>query len=147
MTTLQTTVLVGGAIIALTAFQKFRSAGSLNFYPGSLKNIYLDGITPVATFGLVIQNPSSQSFTVKSLAGNLTANGFQIGNVSSYLPIEILANSQRTYNLTVRLSILGVVNDIISAFNGNGATQTIEFKAWANVDNLSVPITLKYKVP
>jgi len=139
--------LAAGAVIALTAFQKANASGTLNFYPDSLRNIELDGITPVATFGLVIQNPSSQRFVVKSLAGNLTANGFRIGNVSSFTPIVINANSQVVYLLTVRLSLIGVVQDIINAFNGNGVQQTVRFNAWINVDNYSVPVDMSFKIP
>ena len=133
--------------MALTAFQKASASGTLNFYPESLRHVEFDGITPVATFGLVIQNPSSQKFTIRSLAGNFTANGFRIGNVSSFTPISVNANSQTVYLLTVRLSLLGVVQDIINALNGNGIKQNVTFNAWVNVDNYSVPINMIFQIP
>jgi len=98
----------------------------------------MDGITPIATFGLMIQNPSSQSFTIKSLAGNISANGFRIGSVSSFIPLTIRPNSQQIYLLNIRLSLIGVVSDIIAAFNGNGARQVVEFNAVATFAVLNV---------
>lgn len=139
--------LVTGAIIALTALNKAAASGTLNFYPANIKSIGFDGITPVATLGLAIQNPSTQSFTINSLVGNLTANGILIGNVSSFTPVTVNASSQQVYYLSVRLSLLGIVNDLIKAFNGGGVSQTIEFKAYANVNNYTIPLTITYKVP
>jgi len=145
--TLAKTALAAGAIIALTAFSKAKAAGTLNFYPEGVRSITLDGITPIISLGLVIQNPSSSSFQVKSLVGNLSANGFIIGNVSTYQAVTVRANSQSVLVLNVRLSILGIVGDIIKAFNGEGVQQIMTFKAWANVDNYSAPITISYKIP
>jgi hypothetical protein len=147
LNTLTTAAVAAGAIIALTAFSKAKAAGTLNFYPEGVRSLSFDGITPVISIGLVIQNPSSNSFQIKSLVGNLSANGFLIGNVSTYQPVTVRPNSQSVLVLNVRLSILGVVTDIINAFQGNGVQQIMNFKAWANVDNYSAPITITYKIP
>lgn len=106
----------------------------------------MDGITPVITFSLAIQNTSNQTMVVNSLAGNLYANSFLIGNVSSYVPVRVKANGETILQLTVRLSLLGIVQDIIRAFNGNGFQQQLEFDARANIDRYQVPIKISYKV-
>lgn len=147
MTGIAKAALVTGAVIALTALNKVYASGTLNFYPASIKDISFDGITPVVTLGLAIQNPSGQSFTINSLVGNVTANGTLIGNVSSFNPVYVRANSQQIYYLNVRMSLLGIVNDIIKAFNGNGISQELKFSAYANVSNYTIPITITYKVP
>jgi len=139
-------LLVGGAIVALSAFSKAQAGGSLNFYPAAIQHIRFDGITPVATFGLAVQNPTGSRFVIKSLVGNLYANSILIGNVSSFLPFTVSPNSQAVYPLTVRLSLLGVVADIVKAFNGQGWKQSVEFKATANVDNWMIPIKINYQV-
>lgn len=146
MNVLQTSLLVGGALVAVNAFQKASAAGTLNFYPDSIKNIAFDGITPVATLGIMVQNPTGQRYQVKSLVANLTANGFNIGNVSSFTPTYIAPNSQSVYLVNVRLSLLGIVTDIINAFNGGGVRHVITFKGFANVDNFVVPINMQYVV-
>lgn len=147
MTGLAKAALVTGAVLALTALNKVYASGTLNFYPASVKDISFDGITPVVTLGLAIQNPSGQSFTVSSIVGNVTANGTLIGNVSSFNPIYVKANSQQVYYLNVRLSLLGIVNDIIKAFNGGGIGQQFVFSAYVNANNFTIPLTITYKVP
>ena len=147
MNVLTSVLLTGGAIIAFNAMQKAQASGTLNFYPASVKNIRFDGITPVVTLGLAIQNPSNQRFTIKSFAGNLYANDILIGNVSSYVNTIVAPNSQTVYDLNIRLSILGIVNDIIEAFQGNGLRQELELQAWINVDSFVVPVNIKYSIP
>lgn len=138
--------MVGG-LLAYRAISQTTAGGRLNFYPGSLREIGMDGITPVAVLGLVVQNPSDQSFTLKSFVGNVYANGYLIGNVSNFINTVIAPNQATIYNLQVRLSILGVVQDIIAAFNGTGITQYIELKSYANVNNFTIPVNITYKVP
>lgn len=146
MTTLQKGALVTGAIIALSALTKARAAGTLNFVPGAVHSVSLDGITPVIDFDLIIQNPSNRSYTIRGLVGNLTANDYQIGNFTSYQQTYIRAMGNTSYRISARLSLIGVVNDIIRAVNGGGIAQTMRFKAWANVDNFTIPISITYKI-
>jgi len=145
-TALKTGLLIGGALLAYNAFAKGNALQTLNFYPKKVSNIRIDGVTPVMTFGLAVQNVSNQSMVLHSLAGNLYANGILIGNVSSWVPTRINANSETVLQITVRLSLLGVVQDIIRAFNGDGWQQNIEFDARANVDRYNIPIKITYKV-
>jgi LEA14-like dessication related protein len=95
---------------------------------------------------LIVQNPSSKSFTVRSLIGTLTSNDYQIGNVSSYSSVYIRPNGNTVYRLNVRLNVLGVVNDILNALNGGGISQSMRFKGTANVDGFMVPIFINYKI-
>lgn len=143
---LKTGLLIGGALVAYNAFAKGSALKTLNFYPKKVDAIRMDGITPVITFSLAIQNTSNQTMVVNSLAGNLYANSFLIGNVSSYVPVRVKANGETILQLTVRLSLLGIVQDIIRAFNGNGFQQQLEFDARANIDRYQVPIKISYKV-
>lgn len=98
------------------------------------------------TIGLGVQNTSNQSFTIRSLAGNLYANNYYIGNVSSFTLRTIAPNSQQVIFITARLQLIGIVNDILNAFENRNFAQTIEIKAMANVDNLQIPININYKI-
>jgi len=147
MTTAQIALLTGAGFIAYKAFSKTQSAATLNFYPASIKNLQMDGVTPVLTLNLAIQNPSSQTYTVKAVVGSLYANGFLIGNVGSYVQKTIIGPGQTIYPLTIRLSLLGIVQDIINAFSGGGAAQKVELNAYANVDDFNIPIKLLFNIP
>lgn len=146
MNVLAKTALVTGALIALSAMAKAQASGTLNFVPGSVHSLGFDGVTPVIQFDLIIQNPSGRSFNIKSLVGNLYANDYLIGNISSYTPTYIRAGANTVYRLSARLSVLGVVQDLIKALQGGGFTQVMRFKAWANVDNFTVPVAITYKI-
>lgn len=141
-------LLTGAGLLAYSRFVKpATSAGTLNFYPASIKNITMDGITPVLTLGLAIQNPSSNQYTLKAVVGSVYANGNMIGNVSMFQQIVVRATAQTIVPLTIRLSLLGIVQDIIQAFNGNGIQQKIELNAYANINDFNVPIKVFYQIP
>jgi LEA14-like dessication related protein len=105
-----------------------------------------EGLTPVLTLKLAVQNTSNQSFTLKSFAGNVWANNYLVGVTSSFDAIEIKANAQTLVPIKVRLSLLGIVNDIIQAITTHSKTVELELDSHANVDNLQVPVNIKYKV-
>lgn len=143
---LKSTLLLGGALVAYNAFAKGSALQTLNFYPKSISSIKFDGVTPVMRFGLAIQNTSNQRMVLRSFAGNLYANGLLIANVSSYNLTPVAPNAETVLMITARLSLLGIVQDIIQAFNGNGLKQEIELDARANIDRYNIPIKIKYSV-
>ncbi len=140
-------LLAGGGFLAYKAYQSKQSAGTLNFYPASLKSLSFDGITPVLSVGVAVQNPSNQNYQVRAIVGNLYANGNLIGNVSNFTVVNVAAAAQTIYPLQIRLSLLGIVQNIIDAFNGNGLHVNAELQANANVNGFVVPIKIQYTFP
>lgn len=143
---IKTGLVVGGALLAYNAFAKGTALKTLNFYPKKVDSLKFDGATPVITFSLAVQNTSNQNLVVKSLVGNLYANDFLIGNISMFRPVRVSPNSETVLSLTIRLSLLGVVQDIIRAFSNGGLQQNLDFDARANVDGYNIPIRIKYKI-
>lgn len=80
------------------------------------------------------------------MAGNAYSNGFLVGNIGSFIPQDIPANSQRILQITIRLALIGVVNDLVDAFRYKNFTQALDLQMHANIDNLQVPINIKYQV-
>lgn len=103
-------------------------------------------MTPVAEIGIGVQNTSNQSFRVNSIAGNAYSNGSYVGNIGSFVPVEVPPNSQAVIMVKVRLQLVGIVNNIIDAFQDKHFTQDVKLTLSANVDNLQLPIDLNYKV-
>ena len=91
------------------------------------------------------QNTSNQVLSCYSFAASLTANNILIGNVASFTPQIIAPNSQQIISVDVRLSILGIVNDIIRDVQFGNFQQDIILNGFANVDNYQVPITMTFK--
>lgn len=141
------TVLFGGAaILAYNFITKGKALGSINFIAGDIHSFDLVGSTPVLTVGVIAQNTSSSQFVIKSIAGNVTADGYSVGVVSFFNPVTIAPNSQVQIFVQIRFFPLSIVQDIINAFQTNDFSQDVTFKGYANVDNFQVPIENKYKV-
>lgn len=83
---------------------------------------------------------------MNSFAGNLYANGYLVGNVSNFIPQSILPNSEQLIFLKIRMGILGIVNDIINAWQNGSFTQNLDFDGRVNVDNLQIQVPLKYSI-
>ena len=139
-------LLTAGALFAYNAFAKGKALTTLNFYAKGVRAIRFDGVTPVMTIALGVQNTTGQNLILRSFAGNLFSNGYLIGNVSSYVQTAIRPNSESILLINARLSAIGIISNIVSAFNGNGAAQEVELDAKANVDNFQLPIKIKYKI-
>lgn len=142
------TVLLGGSIAFLlySYTRKSIAAGNLYFFPDKIESFNFDGLTPVMVAGLRVQNTSNQSFTLYSFAANVYCNEYLIGNAYSFQPQQVLPNAQGLIYFSLRLMPLGIVNELIRAFQDRNFAFDVIVKGSMNVDNLQVPIELKYKV-
>jgi LEA14-like dessication related protein len=134
------------AVIGYSLYAKTTHAANLVFYPSSITGLAFEGSSPVIYADLLIQNASDSSFTLSSLAGNLYTDDTLVGNVSSFQPLQIPANSQVTYPLTFRLSLIGLTNDIISAIQSGVYPKKIHLDAKANGDGVQLPIDVVYQI-
>lgn len=133
-------------IAAAMYFSTKKAVGLLNYYISKVE-LSFSGATPILRLTIGIQNPSNETFQINSFVGNLLANGYVIGNVSSFEKLTIGPASLGLYKLTVRLSLIGVVSDIVNAIQqGSGTTQTITFKGAVNASGLLAPVNLQYKI-
>lgn len=147
--TVKNVLLIGGALYIYSLIKKTTAARTLVFLPGPVKGLYFDSFTPYITVGIIVQNTSNQNYTIQSLAGNVyaMANGekWNIGNLSTFAPQQIFGNSQQTIFIDLRLSLIGIVGDILNLID-NGIEQEITFEGYANVDGIQVPLDFKYKI-
>jgi LEA14-like dessication related protein len=145
-TAYKTALLAAGALIAYRLFASGKTMKSLRFYPQKVYDIKWDVINPVMKIGLGVQNISNESMELKSLIGNVFCNDIEIGRVNLISPTKINASSETILILSVRLSLLGIVTDLIQAFKGGGWKKKIVFKAMANVDRWNIPINVSYTI-
>lgn len=146
MTTLQIVGFGLAGTILYSLLRKKSGLTNLIFYPKNLKAFRFDGLTPVLTFGIAVQNTSNQSFTLNSFAGEVYKDTTLIGNISTFNAQTISANSEKIIYADARLSLLGIVSDLINAITNKTFSGTLELDAHANIDNLQVPIDLKFKI-
>lgn len=139
-------LLIVGFGVGLWLFTRYNAVSTLNFFPGSLADLGFQGTTPVGTFTLIVQNTSNVDLSVDSFAGNVYANDILIGNVSSFQRVQLLSNSLSEVPLNVRFFTIGIVNDVIRAFQTGSVKQDIVLEGSIGVSGVAVPIELTFKI-
>lgn len=139
-------LLVAGAGLAYWYFTQKKAISLLNYYVHGV-DVDFDGLSPIMEIDIGIQNPSNTSFYIRDFIGNITANGFTIGNMSSFIPKEVPAASQVIYPVRVRLNLIGIVEDIVKLIQAkSGISQTIVVNGFVNASGIVAPINLSYKI-
>ncbi len=147
MTATKATVIVGAAALLVYALKKTYSATALNFYPSDVISASMDGMTPTVRIRIAVQNPTTDNFTMKSFVANVYANDAVIGNVYTYIGKVIEPLSTSFFDVTLRLSLIGIATDVYQAIvNHTGFTQQIKMVAHTLVDSILLPVTLDYKI-
>lgn len=139
-------LLVGLAVAGLLLLSRASTAGAvtrLNYVLTSIKPEFKGVFTIQIDVVIQIQNPTSTGFTIYSLSGNLSLNGYSLGNVSNFTPTYIAPNSAIDYTIALQIptfNVPGTLINILQQFQGI----TADLDATVNVDNLTVPIHLTY---
>lgn len=139
-------LLAAAAGVGYWLWRKSTAAGSLVFSPGNVTSMDFVRASPVITFQIIAQNTSGTDLMLNSLAGNITSNGSLIGNVSNFFPTPIPGNSSTPITLTASLQVLGIVNDLIKAFQYNNIQQNLQLTGYANVNGIQAPLNLQMTV-
>ena len=145
METGEALLLIGGAV-ALYGYNQYRAGGNLNFFPGPVTDMSFEGMNPVATAQLLIQNTSNVSFTIYSLSGSVTLNGTMIGNISDFTPVTIAGNSEGYIPLKLRLLLLTIVQNLINAFGGGAIKENLQVTGTVNANGIQVPLSITYQI-
>lgn len=138
--------LIGAGIFVAVKLVTANVINRLNFIVTGVQ-LGFQGTTPQVTIQIAIQNPTSSSFTINSIVGNVFLNGQFIGNVSSFQTTAIPPNGQVTLPVNVLLNVAQVIADVIHIIDGSAGIQAmIEIQATANIDNLAFPLDVSYKL-
>lgn len=134
---------------ALVAWLVLAQKKALNLLNYIIQGVGLswEGITPILNITLLIQNVSNENYTINSFVGNLYSGSTLIGNVSSFTPTQVLPSSQTLYNLKIRLSLIGVVSDLVALINqGSGIAQNLTLNGYVNASGIVAPVIITYKI-
>jgi hypothetical protein len=139
-------------LLALGAFVLFNianlgvAANVLQYY---ITSVDFTGLT-TGNIGLVIQNPSNASILVNSMAGTITANGTTIGNISNFQGGVIIgANQQKTVNISVAISIIGLLGNLYVMLTQPSGANKINFVIAGNANinaGIEVPFNIQQTV-
>ena len=144
MKTLPIVLLTVGGLVLLDKLSYFGAASRLHYTLASINPVY-NGAQPILQLVIGIQNPTSQTFTVQAITGDVLLNGTYVGSVQAFQQTIIAHLAQTSLPVSVALSLSGLVSDIISLFTGSaGQSIAAEFQGTVNVDGNIIPLTLKY---
>lgn len=144
MNPLLTITLIGAGVILLSRLGTAGAADRLKFVFQKISAEFKDALSIQINVDIVIQNPTSTSFIIKSFAGDLFVNDYYIGNVSNFTATQIKGNTQTTYRVAIQVSTLSLPAPVISILQ-NFTGLTAKLDGTINVDDLGVPLTLEYK--
>ncbi len=139
-------LLLFAGVVGVYYLTRGRAANHLNFYPGGIQGMALQDLTPTMELDFIVQNTSNADVSINSLAGNAYSNGYLVGNISNFQGALVRGNSETRVPVLVRFNPIGIVNDIIDAFQTGNFKQDITIEGRANGEGISVPIELKFQV-
>jgi len=146
MNPIATVALVGTGLWLVNKAVKTSVVNRVNFLIDAVRPSY-EGLNPVLTFDIKAQNPTNDTFTIKSLTGNVSVNGQYAGNISSFQETIITANSESRLTLKAKMSAGGLSEQIVNLIQGRVPSQVlIRIQGTANVDTLLFPVDLTYKI-
>lgn len=151
MTALKVLALSLGGLVVYNLLTKSLALGSIRFLSVRIVGIDFDGATPILKMVVPAQNTSNQKFNVKSVSGDLYVikdnKNIFVGNVSNFSQQSVLPNAQSDVAFDVRLSLIGVVSDLIKSLQWGNFESTIKLDALVNVDNYQVPVVTTMTIP
>jgi LEA14-like dessication related protein len=137
-------LIVGAGVIILNRLSTAGTAASLHYIFDGVTAKFKDAFNIQVNVNIGIQNPTSNHFTIQSLAGDLYINDYYIGNVSNFTATLIAPNAQTPYTAAIMLSTFSLPQAVVDILQ-NLTNFTARLEANINVDNLSVPIKLERK--
>jgi LEA14-like dessication related protein len=141
----QTLLLLGaGAFLLYYLGNGAAVIANLRFVENGMNFDVSNPLRITINLSVIIQNPTSGSITLQSLAGTFTVNGSQAGNVSFFTPTLISANSQTQITLTMSVSDINLMGIIMQYINSGSADVTIGISATANAGNAPIPVNLSF---
>lgn len=138
-------VAVLAGVAGLYIWNLKNAASNLVYTPGDITGFTIDGISPIIYADLIIQNTSNIEFTINSLAGNVTCDSTQVGNISNFTPVRILPNSQGALPLTLKMLPIGLVNNIISVITGGAGSKVLKLDGSVNANGVQSAFSMTFK--
>jgi LEA14-like dessication related protein len=141
-------LLIGGALLVYSLLSKINTASKLILSPYQVQSVDLSQIQPVMIVTMRVQNPTNTPLTLISLSGNAYLNSTLVGNIENFLPATFAANSSTLLPVTIQLSWVAILGDLVKALQGGTIRQHIEIDLLVTVQGLpQVEQTLNYVVP
>jgi LEA14-like dessication related protein len=139
-------LIVGAGLILWSFISKSNVINSLRILINRI-HVEFSGLSPVITLYIVVQNPTNDTFTIYSLAGDVYVNGNFVGNVSNFTKFTVERNSQLEVPIVLKLSIVSLISQVVDIVTGKSAAGgTVQLRGNINLDNQQFPVDIAYKI-
>lgn len=131
---------IGGAIVALYLLGRARLAKNVKIV---FRGVSFSGgiVRPTFTLRFGILNPTDQVAEIRSIVGQVEANGKIIADVSNFVALRLDANSESIIPIKAEPSALGIASTVWQYLQStNREKLQINFSGTANVDGVNIPI-------
>lgn len=133
-------IYIGSAVVALYLLGRARLAGNVKVL---FRGVSFSGgiVRPTFTLRFGIQNPTDQVAEIKSIVGQVEANGKNIADVSNFVALKLEPNSEAIIPIKAEPSALGIASTVWQYLqSSNREKLQINFTGTANVDGVNIPI-------
>jgi hypothetical protein len=133
-------LIIGGALVALYLVGRSRLATNVKVlfrglsFGGGLRR-------PTVTLRFGVQNPTDQTANVRSIVGQVDANGRTVADVSGFQGIAVGPNTESILSVQAQPAAVGIVQTVADFLRQKERGPVkITFTGTANVDGLNIPL-------
>lgn len=133
-------LFIGGALLALFVVTRARLATNVKVLFRGLS--FAGGLRrPSITLRFGIQNPTDQTANVRSIVGQVDANGRTVADVSGFQSLQVGPNTETIMQVNAQPAAVGIVQTVAEFLRQKerGAVK-VTFTGTANVDGINIPI-------
>lgn len=133
-------LLIGGALVALYLIGRTRLATNIKVlfrglsFGGGLRK-------PSISLRFGVQNPTDQTATVRSIVGQVDANGRTVADVSGFQALTVGPNTESVLTVQAQPAAVGIVQTVAEFLRQKERGPVrVTFTGTANVDGVNLPI-------
>lgn len=133
-------LLIGGALVALYLIGRTRLATNVKVlfrglsFGGGLRK-------PSISLRFGVQNPTDQTATVRSIVGQVDANGRTVADVSGFQALQVGPNTESILTVQAQPATVGIVQTVAEFLRQKERGPVrVTFTGTANVDGVNLPI-------
>jgi hypothetical protein len=131
---------ITGGIVALYLLGRARLAKNVKIV---FRGVSFSGgiVRPTLTMRFGVQNPTDQVAEIRSIVGQVTANGRTVADISNFVALELQPNSEAIIPIKAEPSALGIASTVWQYLQSTQREKLqLQFTGTANVDGVNIPI-------
>jgi hypothetical protein len=98
-------------------------------------------VRPTITLRFGIQNPTDQIAEIRSIVGQVMANGRTVADISNFVALKLQPNSEAIIPIKAEPSALGIASTVWQYLQSTQREKLqLQFTGTANVDGVNIPI-------